>query len=119
LRDEIEEVLRIRPDLRLVKIADGARDNWTFFKELPKGSEIVDFYHAAEHLNAALVAAYGETAPKGRAQFAKLRHVLRHDLKGVDKVITALRHLRAKHSRRAKIQTELKYFTSNRKRMRY
>ena len=119
LRDEIDDVLRSRPDLRLVKIADGARDNWTYFRQLPKGIEIVDFYHAAEHLNGALVAAYGETSPKGQAQFVKLRHILRHELKGVDKVITALRHLRAKHPRREKIRTELKYFTGNRKRMRY
>jgi hypothetical protein len=119
LRDELDDVLRSRPELRLVKIADGARDNWTFFRELPKGTEIVDFYHAAEHLNAALIAAYGETSPKGRGQFVKLRHLLRHDPKGVDKVITALRHLRAKHPRRERIGTELKYFTGNRKRMRY
>lgn len=119
LSDELDDVLRSRPDLRLVKIADGARDNWKFFAELPKGSEIVDFYHAAEHLNAALAAAYGEASPKGQSQFVKLRHILRHDLRGVDKVITALRHLRARHPRREKIRTELKYFTGNRKRMRY
>ena len=34
-------------------------------------------------------------------------------------LITALRHLRANHPRREKIRTELKYFTGNRKRMKY
>ena len=119
LRDELADVLRRRPDLRLVKIADGAVDNWTFFRELPKGTEVVDFYHAAEHLDAALTAAYGETSSTGRAQFVKLRHILRYDPKGIDTVITALRHLRGKHPRREKIRTELNYFTRNRKRMRY
>jgi len=119
LHDELVDVLQRRPDLRLVKIADGARDNWVFFRGLPKGSEIVDFYHAAEHLNSALVAAYGEASTKGHAQFEKLRHLLRHDAKGVSKVITALRYLRARHPRREKIRTELKYFTGNRKRMGY
>lgn len=119
LIDELTDALRVRPDLQLIKIADGARDNWTFFRELPAGVEVVDFYHAAEHLDTALAAAYGEASPKGRAQFEKLRHLLRHDVRGVDKVITALRHLRKTHPRSKKIQTELKYFVRNRERMRY
>lgn len=119
LKDEVTAILERRPNLRLVKIADGARDNWTFLRELPKGQELVDFYHAAEHLHDALSAAYGEASLKARAQFEKLRHLLRHDPAGVDKVITSLRYLRRKHPRRKKILTEVKYFERNRKRMRY
>jgi len=52
LKAELAVALEKRPDLRLVKAADGANDNWTFLhKELPKGDEVVDFFHAAEHLN--------------------------------------------------------------------
>ena len=47
-----------------------------FLGELPDGEEVIDFYHAAGHLDTALAAAYGDTHPKRRAQFEKQRHVL-------------------------------------------
>jgi hypothetical protein len=43
--------------------------------ELPAGDEFVDFFHAAEHLNAALAAAYGDGTVETRERFAHLRHV--------------------------------------------
>jgi len=120
LVDELASVLDQRPDLRLAKVADGAKDNWTFLnQELPAGVEVVDFYHAAEHLERALQAAYGETHPKTQSQFEKLRHVLLKQRRGVEKVIRALVHLRDRHPRRQRIAGELKYFRSNRHRMRY
>jgi hypothetical protein len=119
LRQELEQVLAQRPDLSVVKLADGAKDNWRYLRELPKGIEVLDFYHAAEHLSAALDAAYGEGSAKSKAQFEKLRHVLRHDADGIAKVIRSLVHLRRQHPRSKKIVTELKYFRRNRRRMRY
>ena len=47
----------------------------------------MDFYHAAEQLKSGLDACYGEGNAKGRAHYEKLRHLLRHDLGGVEKVI--------------------------------
>ena len=120
LQDELTHVLSQRPGLTLVKLADGARDNWDYLSHaLPDGIEVVDFYHAAEHLRLALSEAYGETSPKGLAQFEKLRHVLLDDPDGVERVIRALRHLRGRHPRRKRIQTELSYFRRYRTRMRY
>lgn len=121
LTEELRHVMEQRPDLQVVKLADGARDNWRYLrgKELPKGIEILDFYHAAEHLSAALNAAYGEGNVKAKSQFEKLRHVLRHEEKGAAKVIRALVHLRKMHPRSKKIVTELKYFRRNRHRMPY
>jgi hypothetical protein len=51
-----------RPDLKLVKVADGAIDNWQYLgsEALPQGHEAIDFYHASEHLHAALAATYGD-----------------------------------------------------------
>lgn len=120
LTQELGAVLQERPDLQVVKVADGAKDNWRYFSDMEiPGIPVADFYHAAEHLHAALVAAYGEASPKGQAQFEKLRHLLRHDDDGVDKVIRALCHLRDRHPRNKKIATELGYFRHNRHRMRY
>ena len=81
-----------------------------FLGELPDGEEVIDFYHAAGHLDTALAAAYGDTHPKRRAQFEKQRHVLLEDYKGVEKVTRSLVHLRDTYPRRKKIARELKYF---------
>lgn len=121
LTEEIRHVVAQRPDLTVVKLADGAKDNWRFLrgKELPAGLEVLDFYHAAEHLSRALAAAYGEGSTKATRQFEKLRHVLRHEDRGVASVIRALVHLRKMHPKSKKLATELKYFRRNRHRMRY
>jgi hypothetical protein len=120
LSEEVAAVLDQRPELTVVKIADGAKDNWTYLSDLvPEGEERVDFFHAAEQLKAAFDAAYGENHPKGQAQFGKNRHVLRHDLDGVDKVIRALAYLRSKHPRRQRITEVLGYFRRHRRRMDY
>ena len=120
LTQELKSCLAQRPDLKIVKVADGAKDNWTYLSgELPEGEEVVDFYHAAGHLDTAVASAYGDTHPMRRAQFEKLRHVLLEQDKGVEKVIRSLVHLRDKYPHRKKIARELKYFRRNRHRMRY
>lgn len=119
---EVLTVLMERPDLQLVKMADGAKDNWTFLSNpqlLPSGEEVVDFYHVSEHLHEAFSAAYGEKNPKARAQWEKWRHILRHEDGGVEKVIRSLVHLKKQHPRSKKIARELNYFRKNRKRMAY
>jgi len=120
LKAELDVALAKRPDLRLVKAADGANDNWTFLhKELPPGDEVVDFFHAAEHLNAAVAAAYGDGSTDARRRFADLRHVLLEQDGGVKIVIRSLIYLRDKHPRSKLIETELAYFRKRQRRMRY
>ena len=117
---EVEAVLDQRPDLELVKVADGAKDNWTFLtRALPDGVELIDFYHAAEHLSDAFDAAHGADSTKASAQFEKYRHLLRHEPDGVASVIRALVYLRSKHPHRDRIAQVLGYFRGNRHRMRY
>ena len=120
LSQELAAVLGQRPDLTLVKLADGAQDNWSYLGAvLPQGIEIIDFYHACEHLKAAFDAAYGENSSRSKAQFEKYRHLLRDEAEGVEKVIRALCHLRDTHLRKKKLSTELAYFRRYRHRMRY
>ena len=120
LTQEIETVLRQRPDLTLVKLADGAPDNWTYLSAvLPPGVELVDFYHACEHLKEAFDTAYGENSSKSKAQFEKYRYILRDGQGGVEKIIRALAHLRDSHPRKKKLTTELAYFRRHRHRMHY
>ena len=109
-----------RPDLHVVTVADGARDNWRYLDALAaQGTAIVDFYHAGEHLKSGLDACYGEGDAKGRAQYEKLRHLLRHDCAGVEKVIRSLNHLRRTHPGNKRIAEVLGYLRNNRHRMGY
>jgi hypothetical protein len=122
LTDELDAALAKRPDLRVVGIADGVKDNWAFLSTLPGGrgdEQIVDFWHAAQHLNEAIEAVYGDASLRGQAEFQKHRHTLRHDPDGVAKVIRHLVYLRDKHPRKRKLIAALGYFRRHRQRMRY
>ena len=76
---------------------------------------MIDFWHACEHLQTASDHA---VAP---GWFEKYREILRHDPRGVAKVIRALRHLRdaAAAPDRAETERELAFFRKHRHRMRY
>ena len=120
LAAEVQAALAQRPTLTVVKVADGAPDNWTFLKTLtPEGHAVVDFFHAAEQLQKAMDAAYGENTPAAQAQGQKYRHLLRDDEGGVQKVIRALAYLKGKHPRRKSIAQVLGYFRRHRHRMGY
>jgi len=118
---KLAAVLARKPGLRVIKVADGARDNWDFLEgnALPEGISVVDFFHAVEHLAAALTSAYGEDSKAFKKRFPVLKRRLRDDPRGVDKVIRSLRHLHDEHPRSKAIARELAYFRRNRERMRY
>ncbi len=117
---EVEHALKRQPQLRLVKVADGARDNWEFLaKELPPGEEVVDFYHAAEHLRRAFGQVYGEASPKAQASFEEYRHLLLKAEDGVGKVIRTLAYHHGRKRRCKALKQELEYFRRNRARMDY
>ena len=120
LTAEVMGALIRRPDLRVVKVADGAPDNWSYLAEtLPVGEEVLDFYHAAAHLGDALGAAYGEGTPQYQERMETLSEVLRDAPEGVDTVIGALCRLRTRYPRRQAIHKALSYFREHRHRMRY
>ena len=120
LTAEVMGALLQRADLRVVKVADGAPDNWSYLGEtLPVGVEVLDFYHAAEHLGAALGAAYGEGTPVYQERLEALSMVLRDEPQGVDKVMGTLCRLRMRYPRRQAIHTALAYFREHRHRMPY
>ncbi len=118
----IKHILNKNDELKLVKLADGAKDNWRYLSEVLRpneGVEILDFFHAAEHLNKGIEAAYAKGSATAQAHFKKYRSLLKNDNNGVDKVIRTLNYLHKKHPKRKKITTELNYFRNNRHRMKY
>ena len=115
LASEVAHIRRLRPELGIVAVADGAADNWTFLEGLEPETEVIDFWHACEHLR---VASDHAVAPHW---FEKYREILRHDPRGVAKVIRALCHLRdrAAPADRPELERELAFFRKHRHRMRY
>jgi hypothetical protein len=129
LQGEIEAVLTLRPDLRRVHLADGAETNWDRLAEiaaalgLPAGSwvEIVDFYHGCDHLKKGCDAIWGESTPHTRAEFRRLKTLLKEEDGGTDRIIRTFKHhaSRTTGNRQRRIQAELTYFRNQRPRMNY
>jgi hypothetical protein len=129
LETETFSILAIRPDLKRVLLADGAKPNWRLLSEIDQacgppaqpGVEIVDFYHACDHLKEGCDAAWGESTPRSKAEFERLKILLKEDDQGADRVIRVLRYHygRARRRKRERLRTQLTYFRNQRDRMHY
>jgi len=124
---ELASILAVQPDLEVVAIADGAEENWRYFDQpvYAAATKIVDHGHASQHLRAAIVAYYGDKSVEGRAEYERLRIILRDQIGGVDDVLTELARLSRKmpgkrrKSRRKRLNAEFTYFTNQQGRMDY
>jgi hypothetical protein len=129
LQAEAQAILGTRPDLRRVYLADGAETNWELLAEVertlggdPAGAvQIVDFYHACEHLKGGCDAIWGESTARSHAEFARLRVLLKEAEDGAEQILRTLKyhHGRAAGSRRKRIRAALTYFRNQRDRMHY
>lgn len=120
LTAEIMSTLVERPGLKVVNLADGAPDNWTYLSEtLPFGDECLDFDHARDHLSDAWSSADGEGTTAYYKRFETLRGVLREAAKGAAKVIDAVCRLRRRYPRRQALHKAVAYFREHRHRLPY
>ena len=129
LQAEAQAILGARPDLRRVYLADGADSNWELLAEIERAVDgnptesvqIVDFYHACEHLKGGCDAIWGESTPRGHAEFARLRTLLQEADEGAERIIRTLHYHRgrATGSRRKRIGAALTYFRNQQERMHY
>jgi hypothetical protein len=129
LETEAASILALSPALRRIHLADGAKDNWRLLNEiethLPVPSqppiEIVDFYHACEHLKNGCDAAWGESTQKGMEHFARMRTWLKELDDGALRVIRCLRlqSSLASGNKRKRLEAELTYFRNQQARMHY
>lgn len=81
-------------------------------------AQVVDFYHASEYLHETVDLCRDRTAAERTKWYEDLRHRLRRDPAGVDKVIAAL-HAEARGRRAKKMKDRIAYFERHRERMRY
>lgn len=119
LAADLRHVLASYPQLRVAKISDAGGDNFDFFDTLPQGPVILDFFHAAEHLGAAVAAAYGDGTLEARYHFERLRQRLLDEDEGAEAVMGALSRLAKKFPRREKIAGTVNYFRKHKDAMRY
>lgn len=129
LATEVASVLALSPDLLRVHLADGAKDNWRLMNDiaaqLPAPSqapiEIVDYYHACEHLKNGCDAAWGESTQQSKDYFERLKARLKESADGAERVIRTLRFQcsLASGNRRKRLEAELTYFRNQQARMHY
>lgn len=124
---EVASIIAVA-NVALVALADGAEENWRYFSGplWKHATKIVDFGHACEHLKTALAAYYGATEIRGRAEYERLRIILKDQHDGIDDVIAELlrleRKLREKKGRKKRgerVRKERKYFENQHGRMEY
>jgi hypothetical protein len=129
LETEVASILALRPELLRVHLADGAKDNWRLMNAieaclpapLEAPIEIVDYYHACDHLKRGCDAAWGESTQKGKDYFDRLKARLKENPDGAKLIIRTLRfqHSTAKGNRRKRLAVELTYFRNQQQRMHY
>lgn len=128
---EVQQALAQRPDLRVVLASDGAPAQWITLAEiraqLPEDTraaavELLDFFHAAEHLQDACDAIAGAETPEAKLMRVNWCETLKLFDNGVDRVLQALRYQR-RNSKTAKVQSGItkviEYVTAYRNRMNY
>lgn len=124
---ELASMLAVRPDVEGGALADGAEENWRSFDRpvYENATKSVDHGHASQPLRAAMAAYYGEKTVVGRAEYARLRIMLRDQPGGADDVIAELSRLARKRGgkrrqrRRKLLNAECTYFQNQRDRMDY
>jgi hypothetical protein len=129
LETELTSLLRLRPDLKRVWLADGAEPNWSLLSAIERACGpssqpslcIVDFYHACDHLQEACDANWGESTPASQAAFDRLKTLLQEAPQGVERVIRVLTyyHRRARGRKQKRLQIQLTYFRNQSQRMHY
>lgn len=129
LETEVASILALSPKLLRVHLADGAKDNWRLMKDiearlpvpLEPPIEIVDYYHACEHLKRGCDAAWGESTVESKQYFDRLKIRLKEADDGAQLIIRVLRFQSstAKGNRRKRLETELTYFRNQQNRMHY
>jgi len=129
LETEARSTLALCPTLQRVHLADGAHHNWFLLNEIEQRLpptdqppiEIVDYYHACDHLKEGCDAAWGESTVASKSQFERLKTLLKEADDGAERVIRVLRYQRnkAKGYKLTRLDRELTYFCNQRQRMLY
>ena len=117
---------RRRPFRAVAVICDGKPSIWKAVQRMAAydtAFEILDFYHAAEHLSKAAEAIFGKASAKAGEWFDSYRVKLRDEFDGIRATLRSLRYyckqLRKGTERHKTVTDVIGFFTRNRHRMTY
>jgi len=114
---EVERVKTLYPQARYVGIADGAKGNWEFLGPRTE-VQIVDFYHAAEHLSEAATVLFAGRPAEKETWLEERCHRLKHEPGAAKAILKELRTL-ATVSRtgngHADVEAAISYFRNQNK----
>ena len=105
----------------VVFLGDGAAWVWELARvNFPMAVFILDFFHAAEHLERLAQALFGETTEQSKAQWEQWAQILKEQPDGLDTVLReAHQALPRRGKRREAALEQITYFESNTDKMRY
>jgi hypothetical protein len=116
----LEPKLDVRGDQLFVVLGDGAAWIWNLAQKLKNRVEILDWYHATEHIGEVARALYGEGTPQAEAFREKQLDRLAEDQ--VEKVIESFQFLAnglEESDKRELVDRESAYLERNQERMKY
>jgi hypothetical protein len=112
MEGEIARVKATYPEARYVGLADGAKGNWDFLGR-HTGTQVIDFWHAAEYLSDAGDALFARSPDAKRAWLEASCHRLKHEPGAARQLIRDIKRLAAEKgvpSDHAEIEAMLSYF---------
>lgn len=116
---ELQRVKKQYPKLAYIGLADGAKNNWTYL-ESRTGIQILDFFHATEHLAEVSVVMRKDEA-KRQEWLGEACHDLKNKNKGAKLILRELKEHRSQFSTTAPevLDKTITYFENNLERTNY
>jgi hypothetical protein len=117
MEHEIARVKATYPEARYVGLADGARGNWDFLGR-HTGTQVIDFWHAAEYLGDAAAVLFAGRPDARRAWLESSCHRLKHEVGSARQMIRDLRRMAAEKgvpSDQEDVAAAITYFTNQSK----
>jgi hypothetical protein len=122
----VSHLVRERSFREVVVLCDGKPALWNNFEADPlydDATQILDFFHAVEHLSHAAEAIFGKKDRRASRWHARYRARLLEDPDGLESLLRSLRRYRttlgAGSERRQVVERVIRYYGRNRERMRY
>lgn len=118
---EIAHIKQLYPEARYLGIADGARCNWEFLERHTQ-VQVLDFWHAAQHLAEVAQAAFPHATEERENWLDERCHDLKHYPGAVGRLLKELEEDLPRRCPKAalkQIKNTATYFRQHRERMRY
>lgn len=117
---ELNLISQSYPEAKIIGIADGAKENWTFLEEYTT-EQILDYFHATEYISLASDCIFHSKSKK--AEWAgKMRHKLKHEKDGAKEILKEFEFhdgKRMSEKKRKDLDRCITYFKNHKHQMNY